>query len=154
MSAHTLYSGYIRVRVGGLYLEDDKLLLIKLKSPITNQLIWVPPGGGVDFKEPLEKALIREFLEETTLNIEVRKLNHINEFIENEFHVIELFFDVMKLSGTIILGTDPEHSENDQLIHEIGLFTRSEIESMNVKPDYLRNKFWELTGNTSFSSHR
>jgi 8-oxo-dGTP diphosphatase len=154
VSQKNQYAGFIRVRVGGLYLEKGKLLLIRLTSPISGEEIWIPPGGGVDFKESFHEALIREFKEETTLDIAVDKLRFISELIDGEFHVIEFFFDVVKLSGDVNLGYDPEHSENDQLISEIGFFSKEEILEMNVKPAFLKKEFWDENNSELFFSNR
>ena len=151
MNQSSQYSGFIRIRVGGLYTENQKLLLIKLTSPISGEDIWIPPGGGVNFKESLEDALIREFDEETSLSIEINDLRFTSELIQNDFHVIEFFFDVSKITGNVILGFDPEHSKDQQLINDIGFFSQEEIKKMNVKPVFLKNEFWESkNGNLLF----
>lgn len=154
MSQSSQYSGFIRVRVGGLYFEDGKLLLVKLKSPISGEEIWMPPGGGVNFKESLIDALIREFDEETSLKIEVGELRFTSELIEDQFHVIEFFFDVSKLSGEVKLGFDPEHLHDDQLILDIGFFNQEEIKEINIKPDFLKEDYWSSTQNKLFFSNR
>ncbi len=41
--------------------------------------IWSPPGGGVEFKENVEKALIREFREETHTTIAIDEFLFVNE---------------------------------------------------------------------------
>ncbi len=154
MTQANLYSGYIRVRVGGLYLEQDKLLLVKISSPISGEEIWIPPGGGVEFKESLEDALVREFDEETSLKIQVHDLRFTTEIIQDDFHVIEFFFDVSKLNGEVTLGFDPEHSLDQQLISEIGFFSRQEMKNMNVVPKFLKKEFWEPNKNELFFRNR
>ena len=59
--------------------------------------------------------------------------------------------DVSKISGNVILGFDPEHSKDQQLINDIGFFSQEEIKKMNVKPVFLKNEFWESkNGNLLF----
>ncbi|MDZ7756151.1 NUDIX domain-containing protein [Rhodohalobacter sp.] len=53
-------------------IDENKLLLIELLSPVTNSCVWLPPGGEVNFGETLEEALIREFQEETGLRVSCR----------------------------------------------------------------------------------
>lgn len=139
----SIYSGKLRIRVAGLLIKDGKLLLVKLKSPISNQDIWTPPGGGVEFGESMHKALQREYAEETSMTITVRKLAHINELIEHPFHAIEFFFWVEAIKGKMKLGFDPEHDSNFQLLKEIEFVKLSEIKNRNVKPDFLKNEFWK-----------
>ena len=143
MNQSNQYSGFIRVRVGGVYIENEQLLLIKLRSPISGEDIWIPPGGGVNFKESLNEAIIREFNEETSLKVKVGELLHTSELIEDDYHVIEFFFKVEKVKGEVRLGIDPEHPLEKQLISDIGFFTRNEISKMNVKPEYFKDEFWE-----------
>jgi len=133
------YSGFIRVRVAGLYIENSKLLLVKLKSPITSEFIWTPPGGGVNFKETLSEALVREFEEETSLKVSIDHFHNTSELIKDSFHILEFYYVVKKIDGILKLGTDPEHSSEEQLLSDIGFFTKAEIQIMNVKPEFLKN---------------
>jgi len=154
VSSQSLYSGFIRVRVGGLYIEEGKLLLVKLKSPISGDDIWIPPGGGVDYKESLESALIREFYEETSLEITVGDLLFTSELIEREFHVLEFFFEVFKEKGVVRLGIDPEHDESEQLLSGYGFFSKEEIQKLNIKPEYLKTDFWDSKERSLFFRNR
>ena len=59
----------------GLLKKDEKILLLKRhpKSK-TNPSRWELPGGKVELGEDFDKALIREFSEETNLSIELSDL--------------------------------------------------------------------------------
>ncbi|MDZ7689989.1 MAG: NUDIX domain-containing protein [Balneolaceae bacterium] len=70
---NSTYKGRIRIRVNGLLVKDNALLMVRMRSPVTNQQVWMPPGGGLQFKESMEACLKREFLEETGLQVEVRR---------------------------------------------------------------------------------
>ena len=73
------YQDKIRVRSCGILVKDESVLLVQLRSPISRELIWTPPGGGVRLNEKLEQTVQREFFEETSLTIAVKGLLHINE---------------------------------------------------------------------------
>lgn len=104
----------------------------------------MPPGGGVEFGETLEKSLIREFMEETGLKISVHKQIHINELIMPPIHAIEFYFLVKKeKEGEPVLGTDPEMKGGKQIIRSIGFFTKQQLKSMNTAPPFLEKEFWE-----------
>ena len=61
--------------VRGLLKHHDKILLLKRHSKSkTNPNRWELPGGKVDKGEDFDKALIREFIEETNLKIEIGDL--------------------------------------------------------------------------------
>jgi 8-oxo-dGTP diphosphatase len=53
---------------GGIYLVDDTVLLVKV-SYGANKGKWMLPGGFVEEGESLEEAAIREFKEETGLDV-------------------------------------------------------------------------------------
>lgn len=138
------YSGKIRIRSCGILIEDDKILLIKLHSPVTNELIWIPPGGKVEFGESLSEALLREFNEETGIEVSVRDLLYVNELIKNDIHAIEFYYLVEKTGGELNLGSDPEVSEQDQVIQDLGFFNRQQLKHMNTVPDFISDDLWEI----------
>lgn len=138
------YSGKIRIRSCGILIEDDKILLIKLHSPVTNELIWIPPGGKVEFGESLSEALAREFNEETGVEVSVRDLLYVNELIKNDIHAIEFYYLVEKTGGELNLGSDPEVSEQDQVIQDLGFFNRQQLKHMNTVPDFISDDLWEI----------
>lgn len=139
----SIYAGKLRIRVAGLLLLEDKLVLVQINSPVSNTKIWIPPGGGVAFGESLHDALIREFKEETNIDVQIGELRHINELISNGFHALEFFFDVTYAGGKLILGSDPEHKPDEQLLSDIGTFSKENIQQLDVKPDFLINDYWQ-----------
>ncbi|MGL4670118.1 MAG: NUDIX hydrolase [Methanobacteriaceae archaeon] len=59
----------------GLLKVDEKILILKRHpKSTTNPNKWELPGGKVDDGENFEKALIREFIEETNLEIQMGDL--------------------------------------------------------------------------------
>ena len=89
-----------RVRVAGILIEDDRILLIEHTK--NNRKYWLVPGGGVDWGESAAEALIREFKEETGLDIEVEKFLFISETIapDKQKHVINLYFKIKKVENS------------------------------------------------------
>ena len=136
------YTNRLRIRSCGLLVKDEKLLLVELLSPVTNKWTWIPPGGGVQFGESIEEALIREFEEETGLEISVEKRVHINQVIQPSIHAIEFYFLVNEEGGSLNLGTDPELGSEQQILRNIGFYSRQEIAEMNTAPDFIKSKFW------------
>ena len=132
-----MYAGKIRIRALGVLKEQNRLLLVQLLSPISNELIWTPPGGGVKTGEPIKKALKREFLEETGLQISVGDLIHINELIEEPFHALEFYFRVQRISGAVKLGSDSEHNKEEQLLKDIAFWHVDDLSTLKIKPSFL-----------------
>jgi len=56
-------------RVYGVAIRDGEVLLVRAASPHDGHEIWWLPGGGVDWGESPEVALVREFNEETGLTV-------------------------------------------------------------------------------------
>lgn len=131
--APSIYANKVRVRVCGLLIEEEKLLLIKHKSIGEKNILWSPPGGGTEFGENAKDALKREFLEETNLEIEVGQFLFTYEMINETHHAIELFFHVKRTSGTVRLGADPELKADNQIISEISYLSSDEIDKMDKR---------------------
>lgn len=118
-----IYGNKIRIRVCGILVKNNALVLIKHNGIGNTGHLWAPPGGGLEFNEKIEDELKREFKEECNLDICVKDFLFINEFIEAPLHAIELFYAVQALDDTQvpILGTDPE-TPTHPIISELRLF--------------------------------
>lgn len=126
------FGGKVRVRVSGILIENEKILLLKHENLGSAGYLWLPPGGGVEFGDSLHDALKKEFQEETNLTVEVGQFLFVNEFIKQPYHAIELFFEVKRVSGTVKLGFDPELSANEQILSDAKFFSKSEIDKMEA----------------------
>ena len=122
---HRYYGNKIRVRVCGLCTVGEKMLLINHRG-VTDTNFWAPPGGGLNFEEPAESCLKREFLEETGLQIEVRDFLFVCEFIRAPLHAVELFFRVDQIAGQPETGHDPEYG-SPSIIKEVKFKSWTEI---------------------------
>lgn len=132
-----IYKNRTRIRVNGLLIEDDAILLAQIKSPVTNQLIWMPPGGGLQLSEEIAACLRREFEEETGLHITRGPLIAINELVKPPFHAVELYFKVQKSGGELTLGGDPEHADDEQLIKDLRWIPLDELKDLATAPECL-----------------
>lgn len=124
-----LYGNRLRLRVCGLYREDQRLLMVRHRGIGPTNVFWCPPGGGAQFGETAPSALIREFMEETGLEVEIGDMLFVNEFMLSPLHAMELFFDVRATGGALRLGIDPEMSVEGQIIEEVRLMSFEEIKS-------------------------
>lgn len=142
------YRHRIRLRVSGLLVEGDALLLVQLKAPTREKPIWMPPGGGVEFGEHMEEALVREFEEETGLGIETGPLRYVNQFVEPPYHAIEFYFDCYRISGEMRLGGDPEEDDGPQRLMDLKFVSLAQLRLMPVEPPFIRthlpNEYEEL----------
>lgn len=121
------YAQKLRMRVCGICIEKNKLLLVQHQQTVNNSAFWAPPGGGLTYGESIQDCLKREFLEETGLEIEVKRFLFLNEFMEEPLHAVELFFEVSPKGGSVITGFDPELAPDKQLIEHVQYLSLEEI---------------------------
>ena len=120
-----------RVRVAGILIENNKILLIEhLKK---NKKYWLVPGGGVDWGESTAEALIREYKEETNLDITVEKFIFLSETIapDKKKHVINLYFQIKIIKNSIYnmkLG-------DERNLTDLKFITKEEIENIKLYPN-------------------
>lgn len=78
-----------RIRVAGLVIQDDHLLLVTTKKGAPG--FWVPPGGGVEQDEAIGEAVEREILEEADLRVQAGKLIGYREVFRTDRLELELY---------------------------------------------------------------
>lgn len=126
-----VYGNKVRLRVCGLYQHEGSLLMIKHNNLGKNGVLWIPPGGGVEFGMSLEENLEREFAEETGLSVRVGELLFVYEYNEPPLHAVEIFFRIDSVNGTLGIGSDPELPESQQIIEDVKMLRFEEIDLMD-----------------------
>ena len=124
-----------RIRLGCIaILFDEKMEKVLLtRRSDTGQ--WCLPSGGLEPGESVSDACERETLEETGLNVRVKKLVTVYSSPDrlviygdgSKFQIIGLAFDVEFIDGHIRL--------TEETI-DIGYFSLSEMESMDIFPHH------------------
>ena len=140
----------MRNRAGGLLIENGKILLIHRIKNINGERkeYYVVPGGGIEEKENIKEATIRELKEETGLNIKLIKDEPLITFkTENGNQYFSL---INKVSGVLGTGDGPEF--NDPAYKNMGEFILEFIDindiiemKINMVPDKVRMSFIECT---------
>ncbi len=148
------YGNKLRVRVCGILLKKDAVLMVKHNSIGEAGHMWIPPGGGVEYGVSTKDNLIREFKEEVGFDIEVFELLFVSEFRNSKFHAIEMFFRVERVGGELICGTDPEMCNESQIIEEVKFVDFDEINTIDTKKKHYLfkhcNSIQELLNMSSF----
>lgn len=124
-----------RIRVAGILIENDKILLIQHYK--NNKKYWLIPGGGNDWGETAKEALIREYKEETNMDIEVDEFLFFSETIspDKKRHVLNLFYKIHrnnKNDSIIKLG-------EEAVLTDLKFVTKEELETMTIYPNIKEN---------------
>lgn len=124
-----------RIRVAGILIEDNKILLIQHHK--NNKKYWLIPGGGNDWGETTKEALIREYKEETNMDIEVDEFLFFSETIspDKKRHVLNLFYKIYrnnKDDSIIKLG-------EEAVLTDLKFVTKEELETMTIYPNIKEN---------------
>ncbi|MBS3053011.1 MAG: NUDIX domain-containing protein [Candidatus Aenigmarchaeota archaeon] len=114
--------------VGGALFQKGKLLVVKrTKERVLWPNLWEIPGGRVEGNESDEEALVREFLEETELQIRIIK--KYNEFYYKYAGKDSVESDFIIQADSFAVKIDPnEHTEYRWI-------TKDELRSLEISPD-------------------
>ena len=103
----------MQVRVTGILIEDEKVLLVKQKVANRN---WSLPGGRVENGEMLEEAMIREMREETGLEVNIQKLLYVCDKPDASPSLLHITFLLKRIEGEIML---PSNEFDYNPIHDV-----------------------------------
>jgi len=120
---------YPRIRVAAIIVQDGQILLARHQKK--GKRYWVWPGGGVDYGETVEEALVRELREEAGLKIRVRDLVLVNDSIppNKRRHIVNLYFTAAIRSGKIVVGV------SDKRLVGMKFVPLSKLPNIKVYPD-------------------
>jgi ADP-ribose pyrophosphatase YjhB (NUDIX family) len=91
-------TGPFTIGVGGVVIEDDKVLLVKLTYGTKG---WILPGGYVKSTETIGRAIRREVYEETGLEVQPTQIVSVRSRVNQGKCDIYVAFLVSVLGGQI-----------------------------------------------------
>lgn len=101
-----------RVSSYGLVRKSERLLLCRVSAVLPRwKGQWTLPGGGVDFGEHPDDAMVREVMEETGVHVKPRSILTVDSLHDDsqddaDFHGIRLIYSADYLGGELRYETD------------------------------------------------
>jgi 8-oxo-dGTP diphosphatase len=122
-----IFNRGVRIRVSGILVRDNTLLLIAHKK--RGEIYWLLPGGGIEYGESLSQALRREFREELGIGIDVNEIAVVCDSIEprGKRHILNIIFRCGYRNGDYRLG-------RDRRLHDYGFFGARDIPGIRLYP--------------------
>lgn len=117
-----------RVRVAALISIDGRIVVVRHRAG--SQEYHLLPGGGVDYRETVEEALLREVREETGLAVRLDEPVLVSDTIDprGSRHVINLVFTATVTGGSL---TDVPA---DHRVVAAELVTPEELLTLDLRP--------------------
>jgi 8-oxo-dGTP diphosphatase len=112
--------------VSGVAMRSGEILLARRgRGPYAG--CWSLPGGKVEHLEPHQQSLVREFREETGLQVAVKRPAGITEAIDPDgvWHYVILSYFVEVTGGTPTAGDDAS---------EVRWFARNDLSGLELTP--------------------
>lgn len=124
----------IIIRVRGIIINDNKLLLVG----ITGNDYFCLPGGKLEYGEGVKECLERELIEELGVKPDVGNLLYVNTFIDiNSNHNLDFVFEV--LNGANYVNLDGLERTHAFELDKINWVSRNE--NINFLPKTIINDF-------------
>ena len=123
LEATSILKAVHKVRVTGILLQNDRILLVKQRMSPRRE--WSLPGGTVEVGETLTEACRREVWEETGLDTSVESLAFLAH--RTDPPLFDAGFLLCRIGGTIRIPP-PEFEDNP--ISDVAFFSVNDLETM------------------------
>ncbi|HAS6235666.1 TPA: NUDIX domain-containing protein [Vibrio vulnificus] len=119
-------------RVSALLVNRENAEILLIKRFKDSRIYWVFPGGGVEFRELLSQAIVREVFEETSLEIDNPEeiFSVVNRGRKEHFFLVSVPFFEPKLSTQ-----SPEFkAQNCSNQYELTWVKLNDLSQLNLVP--------------------
>ncbi|MBT3304187.1 NUDIX domain-containing protein [Candidatus Woesearchaeota archaeon] len=119
-----------KISVGGMLVKDGKVLVVR-RSSVEEVLsgYYELPGGKVEFGDHPEETVVREFKEETGLDVSVIKLFKVFTYVIGENHTVELVY-IVSGEGEVVLS---EEHDDYKWVSDVNDLQMTEKMKKNIK---------------------
>ncbi len=121
-SCGNVHWGNYSIGVGALVFKDEKMLLVR-RAQEPGKGKWTNPGGYIEQHEPIEQTIVREVLEETGVQAEVKGIVALRDQ-PRSIHNVYIAFQMEYMGGEPV----PDEVEVDRA----GFFSMEEMEGMEL----------------------
>ncbi len=134
------------IRTVGVLVKNDKILVQREEDGNEYAL----PGGHIKIGETLEDGLVREYKEETGIDIKIKHMLWSEEcFWEwggRQVHNIAFYFLIEECDGFEIPDVDEFVSHKDNCNVVIGWMDIDQIRNVVIYPEFLKDEIYDLNG--------
>jgi ADP-ribose pyrophosphatase YjhB (NUDIX family) len=143
----------IIVRAAVILLEDNRMLLIK--QYVTPTRGWSMPGGHLEPQETIEQCLIREWKEETGLEVKIKELLYVTDrFRGSDTHVVHFTFLLERTSDKPgeyeWTHLDPRPSKSSAELREIKMVPINKLDDCGFSPKFCQLVITGFPGRGSY----
>ena len=131
----------------GILLDEENRVLLAHRRDFD---CWNLPGGQVESGKSPQLAVIREFLEETGLEVEIKRLLFVDSKPEKDDIVFT--FLVRKIGGELVLNNEAdqlEYFDKKDLPERLSPKQKTRIERFFADLENPRTKLSEMSGPSS-----
>lgn len=134
------------LRTVGVLVKNNRVLVQREK----NGREYALPGGHIKIGETLEAGLVRDYKEETGVDIKVKRLLWSEEcFWEwkgKQAHNIAFYYLIEECNGFEIPDNGEFISHKDNCNVVIGWIDIEQLKSVIIYPEFLREEIFDLDG--------
>lgn len=137
----------LRPRAAAIIInENNELLVLRQRNPITGFEWWTLPGGGMESEESVIDTIVREVEEECNVRCRPMQLLYVSEYVDytiNTHHLGLFFLTTVDDIENLKAGIDPEIQE--QFIQECRFISKKDLKASGIPiyPPVFKEQFWE-----------